>query len=170
MVGVDTKIWGPPAWIVVHAAAKELDKLADHRTSSDFWNCLSHVLPCFLCRHSAEMYLTDLRGQSNSEKASILHDKVNNKLKTQQLAAASGSKAKAIINSKWKKYHVTGETPADKNNILKSVWMFSFYIMCDYDVSREPYIRSFFGVMSSIFKICLCELYYDHIQFKTGVL
>ena len=154
-MGVDTKIWGKPAWVFIHAAADNLDTLNHKQTSQIFWNSLYHVLPCCICRESASIYIKNLLTFScytNGQLAYILHDMVNEKLKLQELARFEGNIViQDRIIKKWKNYHVQDNKPVSTESVLISLLNFCYYIVCDYDTLREKHIRIFFEVIGTMF-------------------
>ena len=52
--GMQTKVWGPPAWVFLHTVAQNYDpsKKGMKDGYRSFFKSLRHVLPCGKCRHN----------------------------------------------------------------------------------------------------------------------
>lgn len=75
---MDTKLWGPPAWRLLHLIA------ANNKRTPEFWALLPYVLPCKFCRASLTTYYEELPTTQPLEKwLWAIHNKVNAKLRGQ---------------------------------------------------------------------------------------
>jgi len=88
---MDTRFWGPPAWILLHTLAYEYNPTLKLEYSLFFTN-LKYVLPCIYCRASFIEYIEDLPIDNYLDSRDNLfywlyqiHNKVNNKLREQGL-------------------------------------------------------------------------------------
>ena len=96
--GMQTNVWGPPAWVFLYCTAKgypyEIDlSVPDHRKRKKYmkrlFKSLGHTLPCSLCRDSYRQFLkekdTKIKCHLNTRNDLIrciyrLHNKINHKL------------------------------------------------------------------------------------------
>jgi hypothetical protein len=104
---MNTKKWGPPAWVFLHTIAHNYTYGLQHKTSTDIVNysewfrLLGKVLPCGYCRKSYSTFFDEikiddyLRGGPNDEKNLakwmwIVHNKVTTKLRSQHDPTVAG--------------------------------------------------------------------------------
>lgn len=88
---MDTRFWGPPAWVMLHSIASGYTpELRDEYKT--FFTNLKNVLPCIYCRASFTEYIEELPvdGFLESQEQFFswlyhIHNKVNNKLRGQGL-------------------------------------------------------------------------------------
>jgi hypothetical protein len=88
---MDTRFWGPPAWIMLHSIARNYDPKYKEEYKTFFTN-LKYVLPCIYCRASMTEYIEELPIDAYLENQDKffewlyhIHNKVNNKLRGQGL-------------------------------------------------------------------------------------
>jgi hypothetical protein len=75
---MDTRFWGPSGWQLIHLIAFK----SQH--PQEFLLMLKDILPCRFCRESTAQYTKELPMMKDTGKWSYeLHNKVNNKLRTQ---------------------------------------------------------------------------------------
>lgn len=84
---MDTKAWGPDAWITLHQTIERYDEL-DKAKLVNFFTLLPYILPCVFCRNSLHRFYTqdpiqmDSRSNARAWLYSI-HNMVNKKLSDQ---------------------------------------------------------------------------------------
>jgi len=86
---MDTRFWGPPAWILLHSLAYFYQPSLKEEYTLFFEN-LKYILPCIYCRRSFTQYIDelpiDLTNRDNFFKwLYLIHNKVNAKLRGQGL-------------------------------------------------------------------------------------
>lgn len=89
---MNTWLWGPPLWRILHSVSFAPDVPRHHETVTTFLETFQYVLPCVYCRESYTTFITQLQtshSQSLSETVKDgglarwmyeLHNKVNDKL------------------------------------------------------------------------------------------
>jgi hypothetical protein len=90
---MDTRFWGPPAWILLHTIAYNyVPNEINREIYALFFENLKNVLPCIYCRASYTEYISlePIQKYLNSSKDLSLwlykiHNLVNNKLRSQGL-------------------------------------------------------------------------------------
>ena len=133
---MDTRFWGPSGWKLLHVSTflypihpTETQK----KDMSEFLEILPYILPCKFCRYSLSCYYetdspSSLRNlQSRGTLTRWLwkiHNKVNNKLRTQNLNPTSNPSFQTVSNfyNKWLK------TPQNYMCYLPTFWNFLFAV------------------------------------------
>lgn len=77
-MGIDTRFFGPSGWQLIHYIA------FNSKDPQDFLLGIKDILPCKFCRESTAVFINELPMIKDTGKWSYeLHNKVNNKLRTQ---------------------------------------------------------------------------------------
>jgi hypothetical protein len=139
---MNTKIWGPPLWRLVHSLAYVCSspnlrlKRAQCVAVSDFMTSLRHVLPCRFCRDSYTGFMKDLQarsggtplhkavhGRAMARWAYDLHECVNTKLDGQLLGP--GNRGKVISFDCIMKRHALHPVTVSVDDILDVLFVFA---------------------------------------------
>jgi len=84
---MESSVWGPPAWIFLHSVTlnyPENPTISDKKEYKSFFNSLSHILPCSVCRinykqnlakHPIDNYLHSKKKMVNW--LILIHNEVN---------------------------------------------------------------------------------------------
>ena len=81
---MNTWIWGPPAWRVLHTLSGRMRTRTDIAKFGDLLESLADVLPCKYCRGSWKGFLEEVPKQTEViERLYMLHNKVSDKLDRQ---------------------------------------------------------------------------------------
>ena len=118
---MDPKIWGPKLWFVMHTIAlnyPDNPTYQDKRNHEDFFNMLSHMIPCEKCRIHYRQNLDKypiIQHLDNSDKlfryTILIHNEVNEMLNKPKLSYEEvvkfyknsynqGSRVESFINTK----------------------------------------------------------------------
>ena len=101
---MDTRLWGPPAWILLHTLAYHYkpELKSEYKI---FFNNLKYVLPCIYCRVSFTEYTEALPIDSYLKSRDDIfkwlyeiHNMVNDKLRSQGLIHWENPSLSEIIN------------------------------------------------------------------------
>lgn len=159
-MGVNTKAWGPLAWILLHALAKRLDERlrrlrgsrkrreAVRRQGVLMFTLLKDILPCVHCRRSYTVFTTQRdtsvaragsRGLSFRLYMYRIHEKVNKKLFWQSVAQADTWRWLGYQPSLGNVTYVDLDSP----EALAVLFRFTTYVYCDVDTARLAALRSF---------------------------
>lgn len=164
-MGVKTFCWGPPAWIVLHSCANELDIRPNSDLEKTFWKILPEILPCVHCRISTKKFLSMYLHPDNStnklfrnrQQMYCLHQMVNCKLFSQEVIGNVGGIESIVhILKKWCGYQPRFQdvqyVKPDSYNFVKALISFLYYIVCDVDDTRKGHIEKFFYILGQIFE------------------
>lgn len=166
-MGVNTKAWGPLAWILFHALAKRLDERLCHlRTSRKrrqavrqygalFFALVKDILPCIHCRRSYSGFMTErdtdvsrvgARGLSFRLYVYRVHEKVNKKLFWQSVPKEDIWRWLGYQPRLRAVQYVDLESP----EALEVLFRFTTYVYCDVDNSRLGPLHAFPDIMGKL--------------------
>lgn len=110
---MDTRVWGPSAWKMLHAVAMDYNsnKKSNIIIYKNFFVNLQNILPCKYCRMSYSEFIIDspftdkvlLNNETLSHNLFVIHNKVNNKLIKQGYPCRKKSRFTTFYNSMKKK-------------------------------------------------------------------
>ena len=181
-MGVKTKLFGPHAWKVFEGVAdfydefmtdqdiKQEDKKRMEIYANQFFLMLGYVVPCIYCRISYRHFVCpdapdnkylNIEKMLHRKKAKQfvyhLHNRVNQKLQTQQFAESMSEREDRKIEKFWKKYIPEFDQVEWISIKSKRFWqhliIFLGYMMCDYRKANKSKIITFltaFGKMLSL--------------------
>lgn len=181
-MGVKTKVFGRYAWLVFEGMGKLYDDYMAQTTDpvlksnmqnymAEFMFSIGTVLPCVYCRRSYQTFthpdhpeidIYRFLSQANGGKRLIwtLHNRVNTKLRNQELRKATTRQEQNQVREKWRKYMISYEVavlhryPAvTSKRFWYAVVAFLALIMCDYRAEYGCRIQRFFVLMGKI--LCL---------------
>lgn len=82
LTSIDPKIWGPPAWSLLHAITFHSN--STHASLKNFFTNLMHILPCNKCRESYKKHLEVLpfpdKSKSLQKWLYLIHNRVSSTL------------------------------------------------------------------------------------------
>ena len=89
---MDTRYWGPSGWQLLHL-------IAANGASKTFWKTIPFILPCKFCRASLSTFYEDLPPPTKNQSAWLykIHNKVNEKLRSQGQTVASDPRKEKVI-------------------------------------------------------------------------
>tara|TARA_B100001989_G_C24475809_1_gene431727 strand:+ start:165 stop:863 length:699 start_codon:yes stop_codon:yes gene_type:complete len=92
---MDTRFWGPDGWLILHSITANYPKKISSKYKHiylHFFNTLEFLLPCVYCRRSFSQYVKDIPIENYLDSKKniclwlyLIHNKVNDKLKSQNL-------------------------------------------------------------------------------------
>lgn len=129
---MDTRFWGPPAWILLHTLAFNYEpKYKDEYNI--FFSNLQYVLPCIYCRVSYIEYIESLpislHLSSRDEIFSWLyqiHNKVNDKLRSQGLLDKADPTLTEVEERFYKIYNNIDKCKTNNDSIMG--WNFLYCV------------------------------------------
>ena len=82
---METKVWGPGAWIFLHSITMNYPENPTNKQKKDYYNFFSNignVLPCVICNEHYKKHLNELPINLNSRKEFVhwlvkIHNRVN---------------------------------------------------------------------------------------------
>lgn len=157
-MGVKTKAFGPPAWIVFEGIASMIDTClsSDHfenkdkmrRLALEFFTLLGFVVPCIYCRISYQMFTDPVTCDSDMSIHRLLmlmngaqryvynlHNCVNNKLKKQELERHWRSADLDEIQRRWSAYTPTFSDVLERarqRSVVTQEWWLSLITLLSY--------------------------------------
>jgi hypothetical protein len=136
---MDTKYWGPSAWKLLHMATFQYNPKTQKEDMLTFLQLLPFVLPCKFCRKSlTEYYDEDPPGASLQSADSLsrwlwrIHNKVNDKLRSQGLNSVDPNPSYKEVAQNYKAYLAQG---CSETNFPG--WEMLFCILDNHPLSRE---------------------------------
>ena len=116
---MDTRFWGPDGWLLLHSIT---EKYPNNPTSYikdvyfTFFHSIEYILPCIYCRESFSKYMKELPIENYLKNKRTLckwlykiHNKVNDKLKSQKLHNTPNPNFEEIFN-RYRRYVVKTES------------------------------------------------------------
>ncbi len=182
-MGVKTRIWGPYAWTVFETIAVVVDYVLKYSRSKKikqkakklflkFVVLIGYILPCIHCRRSFKKFTNVKKPKVDIERFMTLqdgakqiiyalHNRVNLKLKTQEIEKYKHDKRKLKdVLLKWDNHYITFEDAlrlrfksADHKHFWHSLVAFEGLIMCDFRSEDAEAIFQFFVIVSEILNL-----------------
>jgi hypothetical protein len=178
---MDTKIWGPSGWKLLHSIVNNYSDEPSHLEKDNygiFFNTLQYVLPCKYCRQSLKVFYEELPIEpflKNKKKLSywlyLIHNKVNKKLRDQGLNDNKNPSFKEVV----KKYDEINKTNNNKDICELSYWDF-LYCICfnlppkgSIDIERKKNYILFFNYLAEVFPSEINKKLYKEYLIKNPV-
>lgn len=151
-MGVKTLVWGPGAWLYIHACAQALDAADDPSLATAFWSMVTAVLPCKPCRASTAKILSGLVEPSNQRLAYVLHQEVTLKLFRQELARGPVRDVLEARVGRQPRFEDVVYLVPDTCRFVHVLTDFFYSVVCDYDDSRADAVASLLPLTATVFR------------------
>lgn len=154
---MNTLFWGPSAWQLIHSVGLVYPKSptpSEQKIFYDFFDSLQYVLPCKHCRKSYSGFYKDIDLHNLYEWTWKLHNKVNDKLRTQGL---KDSKDPTLNDSL--KFHKNKLKDSRKSNIFPGLDFINCVFMDCKSKKKKQYFIDSFKKIGGYFKIPIIDAY-----------
>ena len=177
---MDTRFWGPPAWVMLHTIAQGFNK--DNESAfKTFYSNLRNVLPCIYCRNSFSEFLEKCPIRTGSRREFnkwlyAIHNLVNDKLRKQGLVqwnnpsfADVDARYRAMYSAVYDHLNTckSKSAPHATDDIMG--WNFLYCLAFNYP-ERDPTVTQihgytvFFRLLGRILPKGYAEVYQSYIQ------
>ena len=135
---MDTRCWGPSAWIFLHSIAENVGKnnsLSRQMKDCSFFVNLEHILPCIHCRISYTQFLQILPFNKDTDigrNLYLIHNKVNRKLALQGYKVTKSSNYRNV-----RKQIITRTSCFDSENNQSTGYTFIGSVVYNFP-AKEP--------------------------------
>lgn len=154
---MNTLFWGPSAWQLIHSIGLVYPKNPtdiERKYFFEFFDSLQYVLPCKHCRKSYSVYYKDIDLNKLYDWTWKLHNKVNDKLKTQGLKDGLNP---SLTDSK--KFHKNKLREFRKNNTFPGLDFINCVFMdCKSNTKKKNFIQAFKKI-GGYLKIPIVDVY-----------
>lgn len=159
---MNTLFWGPSAWQLIHSIGLVYPKKPseiEQKLFFDFFDSLQYILPCKHCRKSYSIYYKDidLSGGKLFEWTWKLHNKVNDKLRTQGLKSSVSPLTDSLKFQQLAAKNKLRESR--KNNTFPGLDFINCVFMdCKSNIKKKNFIQAFKKI-GGYLKIPIVDVY-----------
>lgn len=154
---MNTLFWGPSAWQLIHSLGLVYPKnpsSTEKKLFFDFFDSLQFVLPCKHCRNSYSDYYKDIDLNNLYTWTWKLHNKVNDKLRTQGLKESFNPPLTDSI-----KFHKNKLRESRKNNNFPGLDFINCVFMDCKNKTKKQYFIDSFKKIGGYLKIPIVDIY-----------